>query len=652
MAEQKVKKREWVKNAAIIFLAAMLVLTFFSNTIMNHSLPEVAAQYVQSGTINAKIRGSGTIAANESYEVKTEQAREVLSVPVKVGDKVNAGDTLVLFTEAQSDAMKQAQDALNTLLLAYKKALLNNTGSDCAKQNREIEYAQQTLDRARAKRDAAAYSEADLAQARQNVTNAQTAIDNAAAKVKQAQADYKAVKAKQDAADAAVNKASAYRDELGGLKPSTTGDYSSVSSALTALQAAQKDYDAVALAYKAEWDTLKTEAKNKYSETTYSSNPDVYDAALAEQYASIPEKKSIADAYSKIAAAKASVATAQAAYNSALSAYNSQTTSGNEYEYNRRTKLLTDAQTAAAAAAAVTKQYESAKTDADDAKTAAEAAKTAAEARYTELKGQKDAYETAVTNVETAQKAMEDLIFALADQKKTDGKTQAGAALDLADQRRQITEKQKDIAKLKETSDGAVLKSKVSGIVASVSVSAGKSADAGATLMVVEVPDMGYGVELSVTKEQAKKLQVGDQADVTSGGWGETPLTATLAAIKTDPAKPGTNKLLSFKIEGEDITAGSQISLAIGARGGNYDAIVPSSAIRTDNNGSFVLVVVSKSSPLGNRYVAQRVDVQVVASDDTNSAVTGGLTTNDFVITTASKPVEPGKLVRLPDAAQ
>ena len=78
MAEQKVKKRGWVKNAAIIFLAAMLVLTFFSNTIMNHSLPEVAAQYVQSGTINAKIRGTGTVAANESYEVQSEQAREVL----------------------------------------------------------------------------------------------------------------------------------------------------------------------------------------------------------------------------------------------------------------------------------------------------------------------------------------------------------------------------------------------------------------------------------------------------------------------------------------------------------------------------------------------------------------------------------------------
>ena len=65
MEEQKVKKREWVKTAAIIFLTIMLLLTFFSNTILNRSLPEVSAQYVSSGTINAKIRGSGTVTANQ-----------------------------------------------------------------------------------------------------------------------------------------------------------------------------------------------------------------------------------------------------------------------------------------------------------------------------------------------------------------------------------------------------------------------------------------------------------------------------------------------------------------------------------------------------------------------------------------------------------
>ena len=59
--ESTVKKREWVKDAAIIFLAVLLVLTFFSNTIMNHSLPEVATAAVGNGAIVAKVRGTGVV---------------------------------------------------------------------------------------------------------------------------------------------------------------------------------------------------------------------------------------------------------------------------------------------------------------------------------------------------------------------------------------------------------------------------------------------------------------------------------------------------------------------------------------------------------------------------------------------------------------
>ena len=67
--EETPKKREWVKNAAIIFLAVMLVLTFFSNTILNRTLPEVVTRYVEPGTIDAKVRISGTVAARETYDV-------------------------------------------------------------------------------------------------------------------------------------------------------------------------------------------------------------------------------------------------------------------------------------------------------------------------------------------------------------------------------------------------------------------------------------------------------------------------------------------------------------------------------------------------------------------------------------------------------
>ena len=92
--ENKPKNREWVKNAAIIFLAVLLVLTFFSNTIMNRSLPEAATEYVQSGPITAKVRGTGTVESQGNYEVKAPQTREIRAVMVKSGQQVETGDVL------------------------------------------------------------------------------------------------------------------------------------------------------------------------------------------------------------------------------------------------------------------------------------------------------------------------------------------------------------------------------------------------------------------------------------------------------------------------------------------------------------------------------------------------------------------------------
>ena len=166
-------------------------------------------------------------------------------------------------------------------------------------------------------------------------------------------------------------------------------------------------------------------------------------------------------------------------------------------------------------------------------------------------------------------------------------------------------------------------------------------------LMVIEVPDMGYGVSFSVTTEQSKKVAVGDPAEITNY-YSDGELTATLVGIKSDPKNPGTNKILNFKLQGE-VESGSQLAISIGERGGSYDTIVPNSSIRSDNNGKFVLMIVAKNSPLGNRYIATRIDVKVIASDDVNTAVSGGLTTSDMVITTSTKPIEPGTQVRMAD---
>ena len=200
------------------------------------------------------------------------------------------------------------------------------------------------------------------------------------------------------------------------------------------------------------------------------------------------------------------------------------------------------------------------------------------------------------------------------------------------------------MAKYREEAISTEITANVSGTVSAINVSAGKETTAGSPMAVIDVVDRGYTIKIPVTNEQAKQVKVGDTADVSNYYWGND-VQATLESITSDPDKPGQGKLLVFRITGE-IDAGSTISLSIGQRSANYDSIIPKSALREDTNGHFVLVVTAKSSPLGNRYVATRVDVQVLAEDDTNAAVTG-LAQGDYVITTSSKPLEAGTLVRL-----
>ena len=113
--QEKPKNREWVKNAAIIFLAVLLVLTFFSNTIMNRSLPEVATQYVTNGSIVARVRGTGTVIANGSHQVKATGTREIRSVLVKAGQEVQPGDVLFTLGAGSSADIEAAEEKLRSL---------------------------------------------------------------------------------------------------------------------------------------------------------------------------------------------------------------------------------------------------------------------------------------------------------------------------------------------------------------------------------------------------------------------------------------------------------------------------------------------------------------------------------------------------------
>ena len=243
---------------------------------------------------------------------------------------------------------------------------------------------------------------------------------------------------------------------------------------------------------------------------------------------------------------------------------------------------------------------------------------------------------SAAETVKSTKKTLEDLVF-----KQNLGDS---SSIDMEAAKKAIERKQEEVAKLRENADELEVKASVSGTIASISASAGKSIGGEEQpLATINVTDRGFTVKIDVTNEQAKKVKVGDTAELVNFWGGDA--VATLDQI-TNSQSSG-NRTLVFTLTG-DIQAGQNITLSIGQKSSNYDALIPLSGLREDSNGKFVYVLQSKNSPLGSRYIATRVTVQELARDDKSAAVSG-ISQGDFIITTSNKPVEAGKQVRLAD---
>ncbi|MCR5283654.1 MAG: HlyD family efflux transporter periplasmic adaptor subunit [Lachnospiraceae bacterium] len=258
--------------------------------------------------------------------------------------------------------------------------------------------------------------------------------------------------------------------------------------------------------------------------------------------------------------------------------------------------------------------------------------------------------EEAAEDVRGKQKALDALLIGLSDKKREDGSTQGKANLDLRAQRKKIEDQRELVEKLRNKQNGITdmeVISKNNGVVKSINCIAGDTVTPDGALAVIAVTGNGYSAKFTVTKEQAKLVKQGQEAEILNI-WGED-IKASLSSVKPDLENPNNNKQLVFTITGEDVVVGQNLELSVGEKSERYDCVVPNSAIREDNNGKYVLEVIVKSSPLGNRYVLKRNDVTVLASDETSSAVSGELYPYSYVVTNSTKPLEAGMKVRLSD---
>ena len=683
MEENKVKKRGWVKNAAIIFLSILLVLTFFSQTILNRSLPEVSTASVSSDTINARIRGSGTVTAGDTYEVVLSETRKVEAVYVKVGDSVAVGDKLFLLADKDSTELTQAQEQLATARRNYQSALIDMGSADYARENRNIQKLRETLADAQQKLAAGTVTPEEVNLAAANlkeaqktqkelakaVTDAETAYSDAQAAVAALESQVKTLEDSVEKQDRALET---LEDELYRLQRGETYTQADLVKAQNALAEAKRDYANCWDQNKTALNTLRAKAEailgssggasgatsaedvirqmqalcdgwnNDQLEDAYKATTEEYNAfqLLKPKYTALEKAQEKADSVEAGLKNNESLQTQIRQKRQEISDAE-ETLSDTKHQLKQAKKDL----------AAKQDELSSADWDLTALKNRQEQqteAIAAFQETYDDLKARSDSYESLKAAVDSAGTALEDALFALAEQKKNDSKQSAKDQLNLQAQKEEIAKLEKEVAERKENAVGAEVTAKTAGTVSTISAVAGREVAAGTALATIEVVDRGSTLKFSVTKEQAQKVRLGDKAEISNYWWG-SGIDATLTQIMPDSANPSTNKLLVFTLTGE-VSSGDNLNLSIGQKSANYDAVIPSSAVRSDSNGTFVLVLTAKSTPLGNRYTATRVDVKVLAQDDTKSAVSG-LTYGDFVITTSSKPLDAGMQVRMVDNA-
>lgn len=646
-------RKDKVKNIAIIFLSVMLVLTFFSNSILNHSLPEVATQYVRYDTITEKVRGSGTVTADDPYKVVIKDSRTIESVAVKAGDTVTKDQVLFYLEDSASEELKKKEeevkakeDELSKQVLEYMTSILSVDISNEAYQHiqsdniatvaayqakieaarQKVKSAQDTVDSLNRQILVAGMSSEDdvdrdteLAIATANRDSASKRMTEAQAKITEAEATIKALDEKAAGAGAGSGEAL----EVTALN--ATNDYNT----------GKTDYDAKKDSLVGELNYLNTDpATPVFIANDYfdSSTGIVKDLNALTRLQDLAQQ---ADDSSGGSAAMTAFNAMKDEYNDLLTAKTKMDAANKDVsDYNAAKSALSSAKTALTNA---TNEYNSYQAKVESLTNK----KSESTGDNTELQNSlKISLADAEAVLKAAQKEQDQLLKDVSNELALSSKND-----EIADTEKELSKLNEELEELKEESTGATIDAPIEGTVISISKTAGETTTPNEEIALIQVAGKGMSLSFSVTNDQAAKVKVGDPAQL-QNSWYYEDVKVTLSKIKPDTENPGKKKLLEFNVEGS-VQSGETLALSIGERSAEYEHVVPNSAVREDKNGKFILIIEEKTTPFGNRYKAKRVNVEVIASDETKTAIQAELQGYEYVITTSNKPVETGDQVRL-----
>lgn len=119
----KSKRNKIVNISIIVFIAIVVLCTYFSKTVKNMLLPEVTVAYLKPGTIGDGFEGTGTIDYEDTHKIYSMPNWSVKEINVKLNQNVKKGDVLAkvdndainLKEREEKEVIIPIQDEIDTL---------------------------------------------------------------------------------------------------------------------------------------------------------------------------------------------------------------------------------------------------------------------------------------------------------------------------------------------------------------------------------------------------------------------------------------------------------------------------------------------------------------------------------------------------------
>lgn len=202
-AEQKKKRRKRIIIGAVVavILAAIVLPRLFGS----EALPVVAVSEANVGEVEQVIEGSGTVKSEEMKTYFSPVSATVASFDLKVGDMVEAGETLLTYNETELNQLyKQAELTGSAANYAYQDAVTKNNEneSEFKRSSEALDTIEQQLDEEKDEnrhvRNRITEYTGKQAEAQQVISEQQAIISDAQAKIDQAKKDRETAKENKD----------------------------------------------------------------------------------------------------------------------------------------------------------------------------------------------------------------------------------------------------------------------------------------------------------------------------------------------------------------------------------------------------------------------------------------------------------------------